>query len=245
MTGGWTLKRFWTDVAVKPVEGGFAVTLDGRAMRTPGKAPFVVPTRAIAQQVAAEWQEQQGEVRPGTMPFTRSVNSAIDTLSQHRAFVVEDLSGYGGTDLVCYRAEEPLALRRRQESGWDPLVTWAGSRFGAHLATGLGIVHVAQPQEALQALAAEVARQDDYELSAFHDLVVLSGSLIIALAVIEGLHSPEEAWGLSRIDETWQIEQWGEDEEARAFADQKRAAFLHAARFHALCGKAVKDLPGG
>jgi chaperone required for assembly of F1-ATPase len=241
MTGGWTLKRFWTDVSVEATQAGFAVTLDGRMIRTPGKAVFLVPTRALAQLVAEEWRAQQGEVRPGSMPFTRSINSAIDTLSRHREAVVADLAGYGGTDLVCYRAEVPIDLRRRQEGGWDPLVTWAAQRYGAHLRMGLGVVPITQPDDALQALAAEVARQDDYQLSAFHDLVVLSGSLVLALAVTDGFTSPTEAWDLSRIDENWQIEQWGADEEAQVLADDKRAAFLHAARFHALCGKAVPD----
>jgi chaperone required for assembly of F1-ATPase len=244
MATGWTLKRFWTDVAVEARDGGFAVLLDGRMVRTPGKAPFVAPTRAIAVSAAEEWQAQTGEVRPATMPVTRTVNSAIDTLSKHRAAVVADLAGYGGTDLVCYRAEVPVDLQRRQGAGWDPLISWTGARFGAQLRTGFGVVPVMQPSEALEALAAEVARQDNFQLAAFHDLVVLSGSLVIALAVVEGRCSPEEGWALSRIDEDWQVEQWGADEEAETAAQIKRADFLHAARFHALCGKAFPDSAG-
>lgn len=245
MTGGWTFKRFWKDVDIAPVDGGFAVTLDGRRVRTPGKAAMVLPTRAVAQAVAAEWRAQEGVVRPAGMPATRTVNSAIDTVGVHRAAIVDDLAGYGGTDLVCYRAEEPEELRARQAAGWDPLIAWVGQRYGARLNVGTGIVPVEQPPEALAALRAEVARQGDFELAAFHDLVALSGSLVIALAVIDGARSPEEAWDLSRIDEDWQIAQWGADEDAAEMAREKRAAFVHAARFHALCGQAIAQSGGG
>ncbi len=238
MSGGWTLKRFWKEAAVLPEDGGFKVVLDGKPIRTPGKATIVLPTRALAQLVADEWQSQEGVVRPATMPATRTVNSAIDTVVPHRASVVADLSAYGGTDLLCYRAEEPAELCNRQATAWDPLLAWADSRFGARLRVGRGIVHVAQDGSNLDALQSEVARQDAFQLAAFHDLVVLSGSLVIALAVIEGFLSPEEAWSASRIDETWQTEQWGEDEEAAVAARAKHAAFVHAARFHALCGQA-------
>ncbi len=238
MAGGWTLKRFWKEAVIVPLDRGFGVELDSKPIKTPGKATMILPTRALAQMVAAEWQAQEGEVRPMTMPATRTANSAIDTVGAHRASIVADLAGYGGTDLLCYRAEKPATLRDRQAVAWDPLLDWARSRFGAGLRVGDGIVPVMQDPAALDALAAEVARQDDFQLAAFHDLVVLSGSLVIALAVIEGVRSPEQAWEMSRIDETWQIEQWGEDEEASVASGAKHAAFVHAARFHALCGQA-------
>lgn len=238
MAGGWSLKRFWKDAVVVPEASGFGVALDGKPIRTPGKAKMILPTRALAQMVASEWQSQEGEVRPVTMPATRTANSAIDTVHNHRTGIVADLSGYGGTDLLCYRAEEPADLRHRQAAAWDPLLAWAEARFGASLRAGSGIVHVSQDMASLDALRSEVARQDDFQLAAFHDLVVLSGSLVIALAVIEGVLSPDEAWSMSRIDETWQIEHWGEDEEAATAARAKHAAFVHAAQFHALCGQA-------
>lgn len=238
MAGGWSLKRFWKEAAVVPEGGGFKVALDGKPIRTPGKAIIVLPTRALAQLVADEWKSQEGAVRPASMPATRTVNSAIDTVMTHRASIVADLSAYGGTDLLCYRAEEPAELCNRQAAAWNPLLEWADSRFGARLRVGQGVVHVAQDGVSLAALHSEVARQDAFQLAAFHDLVVLSGSLVIALAVTEGFLSPEEAWSASRIDETWQTEQWGEDEEAAATTRTKHAAFVHAARFHALCGEA-------
>lgn len=244
MTGGWTLKRFWKDVDVTQVEGGFAVMLDGRPVRTPGKSVAVLPTRALAQDMAGEWRAQEGVVRPSAMPTTRTVNSAIDTVRAHRAAIIDDLAGYGATDLLCYRAEGPDEFCALQAAGWDPLLDWAEMRHGARLTVGRGIVPVDQPSSALAALRAEVARQDDFQLAAFHDLVALSGSLVIALAVVDGARSPEDAWDLSRIDESWQAAQWGADEEAEAAAREKRAAFVHAARFHALCGQAIGQSRG-
>ena len=235
MTTGWTLRRFWKHVAVEPTPTGFTVTLDGREIKTPGNAPFFLPNQALAQLVAEEWREQESEVRPTRMPATRAVNSAIDKVSRNRATVASDLAGYGETDLVCYRAEAPAELRMRQSAGWDPLIEWVALRFGAHLRIGNSIMPVLQAPEAIRPLAAQVARQDDFQLAALHDIVSLSGSLVIALSVIERVRSPAEAWELSRIDETWQIEQWGEDAEAAAAAHQKRTFFLQAAQFHALC----------
>lgn len=244
MAGGWTFKRFWTAAGIEPLAGGHAVVLDGRPIRTPGKATLILPTRPLAELVAAEWEAQDGKVRPETMPATRTANTAIDTLARHRAAVVADLSAYGGTDLLCYRSPTPEGLRARQAAGWDPLLTWAASRFKATLETVEEIAPVTQDRDALSALAREVARQSDFELAAFHDLVALSGSLVIALAVIEGVLSPQEAWALSRIEAHWQAELWGEDEEASAAAREKCDAFVHAARFHALCGQAsAQSLP--
>jgi chaperone required for assembly of F1-ATPase len=235
MTGGWKIKRFWTDVTVEAAEGGFTVALDGKPLRTPGKAVVIVPTRALALCVANEWRMQTEELQPGTMHATRTVNSAIDRVSAHRAKVVADLAAYGESDLICYRAEGPVALRKRQDEAWDPLLGWAELRYGARLRTGEGVMPVVQPAQAVERLAAEVARQDVFRLTAFHDLVALSGSLVISLAVIEDVRSPGQAWTLSRIDEDWQAEEWGEDREAALAAAGKRAAFLEAARLHAVC----------
>jgi chaperone required for assembly of F1-ATPase len=231
---GWTPKRFWTEAAVVPEGDGYAVTLDGRPVRTPLKARLIVPTRGFAEQVAAEWQAQGEVVDPNTMPATRLANAAIDKLGAQRDEVVEMLASYGGSDLLCYRAEAPEALIERQALGWDPVLDWAGQALGARLRTGRGVMPVLQAKADLRSLSAPLQAMDPFELSAVHDLVVLSGSLVLALAVTEGRLSAEEAWRLSRIDEDYQIEEWGEDEEAAEAAARRRTAFLDAARFHAL-----------
>ena len=230
----WALKRFWTGAEVVPEGDGFAVTLDGRPLRTPLRAPLVVPTRGFAEEVAGEWAAQQGTVDPSTMPATRLANAALDKVSASRAEVVAMLAAYGESDLLCYRAEGPEALVERQRAGWDPLLAWSAEALGADLCTSVGVMPVAQAPGDLARLREPIEAMDDFALSAFHDLVALSGSLVLALAVAEGRLSAEEAWRLSRLDEEFQIEEWGEDEEAALAAARRRAAFLDAARFHAL-----------
>ncbi|AWB47463.1 ATPase [Gemmobacter aquarius] len=232
----WKAKRFWKEVTIEAVAGGFTVRLDGRPVKTPAKTSLVVPTVALADAIAAEWNAQSGLVKPETMPFTRSANSALDKIVPQFDAVVEMLAAYGGTDLLCYRAIGPESLVARQAAGWDPLLGWASEALRVPLVATAGVMHIAQEPASLARLHAIVASFNPFELAAFHDLVAISGSLILALAVTRGRLSAEAAWALSRIDETWQIEQWGEDEEAAASEAVREADFLQAGRFYALCG---------
>ena len=232
----WAAKRFWKAAEVAEVDGGYGVTLDGRPVRTPGKALLTVPTRVLADEVAAEWNAQGEKIDPLSMPFTRSANSALEKVTPQHAEVADMLAAYGETDLICYRAEGPEALIQRQAEHWDPLLDWAETALGARLKVASGVMPVTQDPAALDRLAAQVHAFDPFRLTGFHDLVALSGSLVIGFAVTGGFRSPEEAWRLSRVDEDWQIEEWGADEEAAEAAAARRAGFLHAARFFALCG---------
>ena len=227
----WKAKRFWKKAEVTETDGGHTVTLDGRPVKTPAKALLVLPTRAMAEAVAAEWQAQEKDIDPLSMPVTRGANAAIDKVSVQRAAVVAMLAEYGDSDLLCYRAAGPEELIAQQAEGWDAPLAWAADRFAATLRTGQGVMHVLQDADALAALRAALDAHDDFEIAAMHDLVSISGSLVLALAVSEGHLSPAEAWRLSRIDEDWQISQWGEDEEAMEAAAKKREAFEAAARF--------------
>lgn len=228
----WALKRFWQNAEVTGTEGGYAVTLDGRGVRTPAKTPLVVPTEALAREIAREWGEQQDRVDPDTMPYTRMANSALDKVAPQHAEVAGMLASYGDSDLLCYRADHPEGLAERQRQGWDPLLDWAHEALGARVSPVVGVMHRPQDTTALDRLAAEVHGQSSFALAAFHDLVSMSGSLVLGLAVVRGASPPEEAWALSRIDETWQEEQWGLDEDAAEIAHRKRGEFLHAAVFH-------------
>lgn len=233
---GWAPKRFWTSANVDAVEGGFAVRLDGRGVKTPAKTPLVVPTHAMAQAIAAEWDAQQGLVRPETMPMTRMANSALDKVGPLHAQVVDEVSGFGGSDLLCYRAHGPEALVQRQAAAWDPLLEWSATALSAPLRQTAGVIHVAQDRSSLARLRARVASQDAFRLVALHDLVAITGSLVLGLAVAEGRLDVAEAWGLARVDEDWQAEQWGIDDEAAEHAALRRAALVDAARFYGLCG---------
>ncbi|MEM0945657.1 MAG: ATP12 family protein [Pseudomonadota bacterium] len=228
------MKVFWKDVTVVETPGGHGIALDGREMKTPARAALLLPTLALAEAVADEWRDQTDEVRPAAMPLTRSANSAIDRVVQHREAVIDELAGYGGTDLICYRAPHPEALAARQAEGWDPLVAWAAEDLGAPLKLTAGVMHLAQPAGSLAALARAVAAHDAWALTALHGLVTLSGSLVIGLGVSHGQLTPAEAWALSRIDEQWNIEEWGADAEAARQAAAKEADFHVAARLLAL-----------
>lgn len=225
----WKAKRFWKDVTVEPVAEGFAVRLDGRAVKSPAKTEVIVPTHALAEAIAEEWRAVDEEIDPRQMPYTRAANAALDKVTLQREEVAEMLAEYGASDLTCYRADAPDALVARQAEAWDPLLDWASETYGARLMPTAGVIFAAQDADALARLKAEVHALSPWQLTALHDLVALSGSLVIAFAVTRNARDPETAWALSRIDETWQIEQWGEDEEAQEIAEIKRADFLRAA----------------
>jgi len=215
---GWKAKRFWTEATVRPAPGGFAIWLDARQVKTPAKAALVVPTEAMAHAIAAEWQAQEKAIDPRTMPVTRAANAAIDKVAVQFDEVAELIAAYGLSDLLCYRATGPEALAARQAAAWDPLLGWAAEALGAPLVTTHGVIPVAQPDTSAQALAGCVKALDAFRLTALHDLVSISGSLVLGLAVLHGRIDAETAWRLSRIDEEWQSELWGADEEAEAVA---------------------------
>lgn len=228
------MKRFYREARASEVDGGWTVTLDGKPIRTPAKAPFVAPSRALAEAAAAEWGAQGERVNPAEMPLTRAINTAIDRTGPEHGAVVEIVAAYGATDLVSYRAEGPDELRARQARGWDPMVDWAAETYGARLVVTAGVMHALQPEEGRRRLFAAVAGHDAFRLTALYDLTALSGSLVIALAVATGRLDQAEAWELSRIDESWQQEFWGVDAEAEAATARKARDFAAAARFLSL-----------
>lgn len=234
----WAPKRFWSSVTVTETPHGFGIALDDKPVNTPSKTRLIVPTRGLADLIAAEWAAQQGKVDPRTMPATRAANSALDKVLPQKADVADLIAAYGESDYLCYRATSPAALIARQAALLDPVLDWAAAALDARLITGPGVVPIAQDRAAIDALRDRVHMMDHFALTGFHDLVSLSGSLILGFAVSHGARSAEQAWHLSRIDEDWQAEQWGADDEASAHAALKRAAFLDAARFFTLSSQA-------
>lgn len=227
----WAPKRFWKKVEVVEHANGFSVALDGRSVRTPAKKPLIVPTRAMAAMIAAEWDAQIEKVDPETMPVMRGANAAIDKVATQHSEVAEMLAAYGDSDLLCYRADSPEELVARQAVGWDPLLDWAEAEFGQRLSVFAGVMHESQPLAALEPMTKAVHRLSAFEMAAFHDLVSLSGSLVIGFAAARNVTDAERLWDLSRIDEDWQAEQWGIDDEAAENAGIKRKSFLNAKRF--------------
>lgn len=231
----WKAKRFWKEAAIEAADGGFAVRLDARPVKTPAKRPLILPTQALAEAVAAEWDAQEEEINPHLMPMTRTANAAIDKVATQHGEVADMLAAYGDSDLLCYRADFPEGLVERQAEQWDPMLDWGAEALGARLEPRTGVMHEPQDPAALEVLRQQTHALGPFELAAFHDLVSLSGSLILGFAAARQLRSLDEIWTISRLDEIWQAEQWGRDEEAEAAAEVKRAAFLHAGRVFTLC----------
>ena len=228
---GWKAKRFWKAVSVTAEADGFSVLLDARPVRTPTKYLLVLPTRTMAEAIAAEWDAVISTVDPRRMPVTRAANAAVDKVAPQFDEVVDLIAAYGGSDLLCYRAEAPAALAKAQSLAWDPYLDWAARTFDAPLNTTCGIVPVQQPEESLRRLAQQVRACTIFQLTALHDLVSLTGSLVLGLAATAPEIDAETLWLLSRFDEDWQSEQWGKDEAASAMAEKKREDFLRARYF--------------
>lgn len=224
----YPMKRFWREVSVRELPEGFGISLDEKSLMTPGKQLLAVPTGEFAAQIAIEWEAVEKEVEPELLRFTKVANTAIDRVSSRMLEVVDDIVAYGEADLICYRAREPEDLKQLQAKLWNPWLDWSQTELGAPLHSVAGIGYREQPMESLVALRNEVARHSVFELVPLNELVTISGSLILALAVSRGALTAPEAWPLSRLDEEWQAEQWGRDELAAAAASQKREAFLAA-----------------
>ncbi len=210
---------------------GFEVLLDGKIIRTPAKTKLCVPTEQLARAIATEWQAQEGEIDPSSMPMTRRANAAIDKVTAQFDEVCNMLCEYGGSDLLCYRAEQPQELAARQAEVWDPLLDWAAAEFNAQLQVTSGVMHLQQDTKTLVRIEEPVRRLAVFPLTAFHDLVVFSGSLIIALAAVRNYVGIDEIWQASRVDEQWQEDLWGKDDEATEASERKEQDFKDAFRF--------------
>lgn len=210
-------QRFYRVAAAGPHAGGFAVLLDGRPLRTPGGQTVVTGSEALARLAAGEWAAQQGRLRPETMPATRLINVAIDLMPGAREDTAAKFASYAETDLVLYRAPAPEELARRQAAGFDPLLQWALG-WGLVLTPTTGALAQPQSAAALAAAKAYARGLDDFRLTGLAHGAALFGSAIIAMALCEGRLDGEAAFRLSRLDEDFQAERWGEDAEAAARA---------------------------
>jgi chaperone required for assembly of F1-ATPase len=213
-----TIKRFYKEAEVREAEGGgFALTLDGRPARTRGKNRLASASRPLMGLVAQEWARQGDTVDPADMPVTRLLNSAIDGVSRTMDETRAEIARYAGSDLLCYRAEGPEALAERQRLAFDPVLAWAAEALGARFSLAAGVVHVAQPPEAIAAVRAALDAVDDpVALAALSVITSLTGSALLALAVQRGALTPEAAWAAAHVDEDFQNERWGVDAEAEA-----------------------------
>jgi chaperone required for assembly of F1-ATPase len=214
-------KRFYAHARMRETPEGFAILLDDKQVRTPSRNPLVAPTREIAATIAAEWEAQQDVIDPTTMPMTRLANSVIDGVAGRVDAVVEDIAKYFGADLLFYRTGHPEALVAREAAHWDPVLFWAAETLGAHFILAEGIVHVRQPDQAIAAARAALP-SDPWAVAALHVITTLTGSALLALALMRGRLDADEVWAAAHVDEDWNSEQWGVDDEVAA----RRAARL-------------------
>ncbi|MGZ5874554.1 MAG: ATP12 family chaperone protein [Bradyrhizobium sp.] len=214
-------KRVYSNAGVGEAEGGFSITLDGRPIKTPSGRQVIVPTRSIADAIAAEWNAQGETIDPLTMPLTRFANSVVEGVVDMVDAVADDIAKYLGSDLVFYRAGHPEALVAREAAHWDPVLFWAADTLGAHFILAEGIVHVRQPETAIAA-ARGTLPTDPWPIAALHVITTLTGSALLALALFHGVIDQDQAWTAAHVDEDWNIEKWGVDEEVEA----RRAARL-------------------
>lgn len=221
-------RRFYKTVAVTPERG---IALDGRPVKTPKKASLVLPTEALAQAVAAEWEAQGGKIDPVTMLMTKLANTAIDRVGLERPRILAEILDYAASDLVCYRADRPPDLVARQAQHWNPVIEWALTALGAPFEVTLGVVHKPQPPEALHAVGSALAALNDYEIAALHTTMTLTGSALIALMVTRKALSADAAWAAAHVDEDFQIANWGEDAEAAERRAGRYREFVSCCRF--------------
>lgn len=214
-------RRFYTTVEVGEGAHGFALTLDGRLVRTPARRVLAAPQPALAEAIAAEWRAQGEHIDPAGMPLTRLANSIIDGVAAVPQDVAEEIARYLGSDLLVYRAMSPAGLVAQQAKHWDPVLQWARGAFGAPFVTTQGVIHVAQPASAVASARAAIPRHP-WRLGAVHAITTLTGSALLGLAVAAGAFDRDAAWAAAHVDEDWNMDFWGRDELAL-----KRRAFRY------------------
>lgn len=223
-------RRFYKSASAVEADGGFAVSLDERRLKTPGGRSFVSPTRALAQAMAAEWEVQGEQIAPARMPLTQLAFAALDWTAKTRDQRIEYIQSFATTDLCCHRADAPVELAARQAAHWDPLVAW-GAELGINLAVVTGIIAAEPNPEALGAVQHAAAALNDFQLTAVTQASGLSGSALIAFALLRGQVDSTQAFEAAALDDLWSLEKWGEDEEARARVERVRDEFMALGRY--------------
>ena len=232
-------KRFWKKATVVEVSGGYGIELDGQRVQTPSKLPLIVVFRVIADAIASEWMAQVNLVNPSAMPATRMANSVIDKVILNQNAIIEMLTEYSGSDLLCYRATSPQSLIDAQGIVWDPLLDWSAKKNLAPMNVASGIMHVEQPVTSIDVYRSKLKEMNPYQLAGVHDLITISGSVIISMALISNHFSIDEAWTAASVDEIWQEKQWGSDAEAKEARAKKHLDFEFAFNFWKSAGKPI------
>ena len=225
------MKRFWKTATTVPQDGGWGIALDGRPVRTPARAPLVVPSEELAEAIAAEWNAQGSDIDPAAMPMTGIANAAIDLATGDRSAFAETIAAYAQTDLLCYRDDRDAALQGEQAAAWNPLLAWAEARHGIEFALAQGVLPIDQPAATVAALREAVHALDPFRLAPLSPLVTIGGSLVAGLALVEDAFAADMLWEAVSLDELYQERRWGADSEAQKARDRRAADWGNAARF--------------
>lgn len=228
-TRGAQRKRFYDAAGIAETADGFAIVLDGKSVRTPSRQPLVVPKREIALAVVDEWNAQVEIIDPTTMPLTRLANSVVAAVVDQADAVAEDIAKYFQSDLLFYRAAHPEALVAREAEHWDPVLFWARDTLGAHFILAEGVMHVRQPDQAVAAAKAALPT-DPWAIAALHVVTTVTGSALLALALMRGVRDIDQVWAAAHVDEDWNTEQWGADAEVMARRTSRLQDLRAAAR---------------
>jgi chaperone required for assembly of F1-ATPase len=220
-------KRFYANAALSETEGGYTVTLDGKPIKTPSGGTVIVPVRSLAERIATEWNAQAEFIDPLTMPVTRFANSVVQGVIDNVPAVTEDVAKYFASDLLFYRAGHPEGLVAREAAHWDPVLFWAAETLGAHFMLAEGMMHVPQPESAVAA-ARGALPADPWSIAALHVITTVTGSALLALALFHRVIDPDQAWAAAHVDEDWNAEKWGVDEEVAARKAAKLVDFRAA-----------------
>lgn len=223
-------KRFYEAVTLAEQDDGFIVKLDAHVLKTPAKSALVLPTKALAQLVADDWQAQGEEVDTLSMLHMRLVSTALDRVAGVMPETRTAFAAYGMSDLLCYRAEAPDPLIAKQAQGWDPILAWAKTQFGIVLQVTHSVLPIEQPAQTEEILK-QVAGEDAFRLTGLAHTAALLGSGVLALALEQGEISPEQAYELAFLDDLFQIETWGRDEEAQVRLDNIALEIKAIARY--------------
>ena len=215
-------RKFYKKAEYEALDGAFVIKLDGRIVKTPSKVDLVIPKEDLAEAISHEWNEQEEFIKPDKMPLTKLTNTAIDRVETRSTEIIDEIAKYISSDLLCYRAENPKELVEQQGERWDSVLSWAENALGIRLNVTRGIVHVDQPDASIVAAKQELGKYDAFILSGLHNMTTLLGSGILPLAIIKKHISADDAWDMAHIDEDWQAQQWGVDEEAKARREKRK-----------------------
>ena len=230
------LKRFYKKATVKGKKRPYAIALDGKLIKTPLKAELEVPGKKLARGIADEWNAQKDFIDLNGMYLTKYASATQDGTAPRKEAIVDEIVAYASSDLLCYRADKPQGLVERQSAAWDPVLKWAEDTHGLNFICVAGVVYASQPETTLAKTHAMLMEKDAYVLTGIHTLTTLLGSALLAIAVVEGAISPDDCWNAAHLDEDWNIEQWGADQDAMARREVRRAEFDGILRFCKLAG---------